>query len=114
MFLDTNVLFSGLYSEGGPPGQILDLYIRGEITVVVSRQVLQELIHTLREKLPGSLDALGQLLTSVPPEVVADPPWENAVKARCVINAEDAPILAAAIMASPGVFVTGNTRHFLV
>ena len=113
VFLDTNVLFSGFYSEGGPPGEILNLYVRGEITVVVSRQVLEELVVAIREKLPLAISALERLLTGVPPEVVADPPVAESDRARGVINAADAPILAAAMVARPDVFVTGNTRYFL-
>ena len=113
VFLDTNVLFSGLYSEDGPPGEILRLHVQGEITVVVSRQVLGELVQTIREKLPQALPALERLLTNAPPEVVADPPVEAVARACRVISAGDAPILAAAMLAEPDLLVTGNRRHFL-
>ncbi len=113
VFLDTNVLFSGLHSQGGPPGEILNLYVRGEITVVISRQVLEELVVTIREKLPRAIPVLERLLTGVPPEVVGNPPLAELARARGVINPADAPILAAAMVARPDVFVTGNTRHFL-
>lgn len=113
VFLDTNVLFSGLYSAEGPPGEILRLYVQQEITVVVSRKVLQELVQTIQEKLPQARPDLERLLISVPPEVVADPTPQQVAQARGVINVGDAPILAAAISAEPDIFVTGNTRHFL-
>ena len=80
---------------------------------MVSHQVLEELVVTIREKLPQVLPALERLLTGVPPEVVADPPVAESDRARGVINAADAPILAAAMVARPDVLVTGNTRHFL-
>ena len=113
VFLDTNVLFSGLYSAEGSPGEILRLYVQGEITVVVSRQVLEELVQNVRQKLPQELSALETLLAGVPPEVVADLPAEGVAQARRVINMVDAPILAAAILAGPDLLVTGNTRYFL-
>jgi len=113
VFLDSNVLFSGLYSEEGPPGEILGLHSQGEIIVVVSQQVLEELVRNVREKLPRALPALGILLTNNPPEVVSDPSREAVDQSSGVINMQDAPILAAAMLARPDFLVTGNTRHFV-
>ncbi len=112
VFLDTNVLFSGLCSGQGPPGKILDLYLRGEIFLVVSRQVLQELVGTINTKLPAAMPVLERLLTGFPPQVVADPAAEDVARAARFMNVADARILAAAIQAEPDVFVTGDA-HFL-
>jgi predicted nucleic acid-binding protein len=111
-FLDTNVLFSGLYSPCGAPAAILDLHARGELTIVVSRQVLDELVATMRAKRADLLPALERLLVSAPPEVWPSPaPAEVAAAAACV-NPTDAPILAAALASGADCLVTGNTRHF--
>lgn len=59
---DTNVIFSGLYSPHGPPGRLLDRYADGELAMVVSRQVLGELVRTVENKLPQALPALYLLL----------------------------------------------------
>ena len=112
VFLDSNVLFSGLYSSKGPPGKILDLYLQGEISVLVSTVVLDELVRTIRTKLPNALPALERLLTSVPPEVVADPSEEQVLEACSIVNVGDAPILAAAVLADPDFFVTGDMGYF--
>ena len=112
VFLDSNVLFSGLYSGEGPSGKILELYVRGAISVVVSRQVLEEFVRTVRTKLPRALPTLERLLTSVPPEVVADPPEEQVMQACDVINVMDAPVLAADALAEPDFFVTGDSGYF--
>lgn len=112
VFLDSNILFSGLYSTEGPPGKIVDLYVRGEISVLVSTLVLEELVRTIRTKLPKALPALERLLTSVPPEVVADPSEDQVFEARRVVNVRDAPILAAAVLAAPDFFVTGDMGYF--
>lgn len=112
VFLDSNVIFSGLYSSQGAPGIILEHFIKGNISVVVSQQVLEEVVRTIKQKLPGALPALGTLLVSVPPEVVADHPLEKIKLKRWNIPAADAAIQAAAMVAQPDYFVTGD-NHFI-
>lgn len=112
VFLDSNVVFSGLYSPDGAPGVILDHFVKGNISVVVSQQVLEEVIRTIKEKLPDALPALRKLLLNTPPEVVADPKREDIEKWTKHLQMGDAAVLAAAISARPDYFVTGD-KHFL-
>ena len=112
VFLDSNVLFSGLYSPEGAPGIILEHFIKGSISIVVSQQVLEEVIRTIKEKLPEALPALKRLLVSTPPEVIADPNLPDIGRWTKKLDIGDAAILAAAVAAQPDYFVTGD-RHFL-
>ena len=113
VFLDTNVIFSGLYSSEGPAGIILEHFINGRLIVVISQQVLEEVISTIKEKLPESLPALMRLLLSVTLEIVKNPvPNETARWSKVIMHPEDAIILAAAIAAQPDYFITGD-KHFL-
>jgi putative PIN family toxin of toxin-antitoxin system len=112
VFLDTNVIFSGLYSAQSSPGIIIDYYVQGKLKVVVSRQVIDELVRTLKEKLPEALPALRTMLLSMPPEVVANPPVTATCYWQKFLQPGDATILAAAIMAQPDFFITGD-NHFL-
>src|SRR3972149_10898516 len=112
VFLDSNVIFSGLYSPRGAPGAILEHFIRGNISVVISQQVLEEVIRTLKEKLPEALPALRRLLVNVPPEVAADPKVEVIERWTGILSLADAAILAAAVAAQPNYFVTGD-KHFI-
>jgi len=112
VFLDTNVIFSGLYSSHGAPGAILRHFIEGRIHVVVSQQVLEEVIRTVKEKLPEALPVLKRLLINAPPEVGADPSPEAIQQWTEELHPADAAILAAAIAAKPDYFVTGD-NHFL-
>lgn len=111
-FLDTNVFFSGLYSARGAPAALLDLHARGRIIVVVSQQVLSELVGVIREVRPDLLPALRTFLEAAPPEVTPDPTKEEVAEAAACINAVDAFILAAAKASHADCLVTGNTRHF--
>ncbi len=49
--LDTNVVISGLFAPGGPPGEIIDLWADGKIEVVVSPAAITEYMEVfLRPK----------------------------------------------------------------
>ena len=112
VFLDTNVIFSGLYSFQGAPGTILKHFVEGHISVVVSQQVLEEVVRTIKEKMPEALPALKRFLVNAPPEVVADPSPEAQQRWAKEIHTADAAILAAAIAAKPDYFITGDNHFF--
>lgn len=108
--LDTNVLVAGLLSDKGPPGQIVDLIITGEIDVACDSRILAEYRDVvarpeLRIKQSDAEDVLQYLeriaLRVTParwPEALPDP--------------DDEPFLAVAEAAQAVCLVTGNVRHF--
>jgi predicted nucleic acid-binding protein len=112
VFLDTNVIVSGLHSPGGPPSRIVDFHSTGLIRAVVSKLVVDESIRTAQIKLPTILLALHSWLTKEPPEIVAQPPDAAISAAISLVPFEDAPILAAALAAEVDFLVTGD-RTFL-
>ena len=112
VFLDTNVIFSALYFSRGSPGRILEYGIAGHCSIVISRQVLEELIRTIKMKFPRALPALRKLLESIPLEITADPTPEEIRRWIKQIPPADAAILAAAMAAKVDYFVTGD-NHFL-
>lgn len=112
VFLDSNVIFSGIYSSRGAPAVILERFIEGRLMVVVSQQVMDEVIRTIKEKLPEGLPALRKLLVNAPPEIRKDPMPEEVKRWSGLLDAGDAAILAAAVAAQPDYFVTGD-RHFI-
>ncbi|MDP2918665.1 MAG: putative toxin-antitoxin system toxin component, PIN family [Dehalococcoidia bacterium] len=111
VFLDTNVLFSGLYSPNGPSGRILKHYITGKIRIVVSQLVLEEVVRTIKEKLPVALPAFRILLLNSPPVIVKDPTAAEIARWSKVIDVADAAILASAVTIKPDYLVTGD-KHF--
>ena len=112
VFLDSNVIFSGLYSPRGSPALILEHFVAGDISVVVSQQVLEEVVRTIKEKLPDALPVLRRLLISTPPEVTADPQLEAIKRRKWKLSTADAAVLEAAITTRPDYFITGD-NHFL-
>lgn len=111
VFLDSNVLFSGLYSADGPAGVILRCFVEGKLRVVISQQVLEEVVRTIKEKLPEALPALKKLMVNIPPEVVGDRPSEEVARWAEIIHIEDAGILASAVASQPDYLITGD-KHF--
>ena len=112
IFLDTNVIFSGLYSSHGPAGIILERFVNGEFIVVISQQVLEEVVRTMKAKIPDMLPSLRVFLENVSLEIVRDPLYSEVISWKQIINLEDAAILVAAESAQPDYFVTGD-KHFL-
>lgn len=112
IFLDSNVIISGIHSPDGAPGAILKYLVEGKITVAVSQQVLEEVVRTVKNKLPRALPALREFLLCSPLQVIGDPGPEEVARWTGIVHEEDASILAAAIAAEPDFFVTGDS-HFL-
>lgn len=111
VFLDSNLFISGLYSEKGAPGIIMNNYILGWMDISISQKVLNEIITVLRKKLPSILTLLQKFLFTHPPEIIKDPPSEAVKKWNDIINENDAIILEAAIYCNPDYFLTGD-KHF--
>ena len=111
VFLDSNVFISGLYSEKGAPGLIINNYILGRIDVSISQKVLNEVIIVLKKKLPSILNLLQNFLLTYPPEIIKDPPAGAVKKWHDIINENDAAILESAICCNPDYFITGD-KHF--
>lgn len=111
VFLDSNVFISGLYSEKGAPGLIMNNYILGRIDISISQKVLNEIIIVLKKKLPSILTLLQKFLLTYPPEIIKDPPAEAVKNWNDIINEDDAAILESAIYCNPDYFITGD-KHF--
>ncbi len=104
VFLDGNVVFSGLYSSQGPSGLIVQRQVEGSLAAIISRQVLHEVVRTVTERLPRALPALKTFLESAPPEICADARPAEAARWIEFLHAEEAAILAAAVGARPDYF----------
>lgn len=82
VFLDTNVLISGLLSSKGASAAILDLAEAEEILAVVSRQVLVEADRVFLEKFPQLIERYRRFIKNLSPLLIGDPSGA-AVEAAC-------------------------------
>jgi predicted nucleic acid-binding protein len=112
VFVDSSVLIAGAGSRGGASRAVLTLAEIGLFKIVVSRQVLAECERNLRKKLPAALPVFAELLAAIGLEIVADPPPEESARWESIIEAKDAPILAAALIAAVDRLLTLNPKDF--
>ncbi|MBZ0287500.1 MAG: PIN domain-containing protein [Anaerolineae bacterium] len=113
VFVDASVLFSAIFSAHGHARDLLTLAGRDALTLVVSRDVLDETERNLRKKSPGKVPLLTTLIGVLEPEIIEDlTPEEVAAAAEYTVQ-KDAPIVAAAIKARPDYLVTYDHKDLL-
>ncbi len=108
LFLDTNVLISGVLF-GGVPGELLEMARAGEVTAIVSLHVLAEFVDVLTRPRIG-LDedvavSLAEEITAFA-EVV---PVERSMT-RWVSDPKDDPVVEAALVGKATHLVSGDAR----
>src|SRR5436190_17513603 len=114
VFLDTSVLFAGIWSAEGGARMILKLGEARAVRVLVSSPVLQEAENVLRRKAPDLIGLLALLLDRSGAETVAAPLPDFVLECLALTSyPADALVLAAAKMAVADYFVTLDREHFL-
>ena len=111
-FLDASVLFAAAYSETGASREIVRLSIRGEIQLVGSRLVFEEVKRNLQLKAPEVVGELDTFLDAVQFEIVC-PTRGEVLDAMEYTAAKDAPIVAAALRARVDYLVSLDRQHLI-
>lgn len=112
IFADANILIAGADSRSGASRAVLLMAEIGLFTLVVSRQVLDEVERNIRKKLPRALPNFAEQLSQLNLEILTDPSVEESSKWENVIDKKDAPILAAAVNAKVDRILSLNTWDF--
>ena len=110
VFLDTNVLYSGLHSPHGLPNRVLEAATTTAIQAIISSTVLAELTRNIRRKAPHLLGLVRELVTDMEPELAQEPSDEEAERWLAAGLGTDARIVAAALDAQVDYFCTGDRR----
>lgn len=114
VFLDTSVLFAAIHSERGGARAILMLGEAGVIDLWIGPWVLRELEGVLNRKSPRSKPYLALLLDRARVQVGPEAGAEALVMARTAVDyLPDAQILAEAIEARAGYFVSLDRTHLV-
>lgn len=107
----TNVLVSGLYNPGGPPGRIVDLALGGTIRLLYADRILAEYQDVLaRPELaidPSLAQAIVGYFRLAGERVVALP-----LPSAGLPDPGDIPFAEVALTGAAEAFVTGNLEHF--
>lgn len=112
VFLDTSALIAGIASGRGAAREVLRLGEAGVIKIYLSEQVLTEADRVFSAKFPALLGEFRKFLKNLEPVLVDDPTRAEVSSIEGWINADDAPILAAAIKSGADCLITWDRKHF--
>ena len=117
VFLDSNVILSGLISEKGAPRIILDILCLGLpfLTGITGRYNLIEIERNLAKKLSGVLPVYKKYLPELNLEILSLPSVEeieNFSQDITDISGKDIPVLVSAIEGRADFLVTGDKKDF--
>jgi predicted nucleic acid-binding protein len=114
VFLDSNVILSGLLSERGAPRIILDLLSLGLPFLIGStgRYNLIEIERNLKKKMPSLFLLYKTYLPRLNLRVIPLPPPEEVMDFSGQIAEKDVPVLISAIRSKADFLVTGDKQHF--
>jgi predicted nucleic acid-binding protein len=114
VFLDSNVVLSGLLSERGAPRILLDLLsLRLPFLIgFTGRYNLIEIERNLRKKMPSLLVLYKAYLPRLNLKVIPLPRPEDVKNFSGQIAEKDIPVLISAIRSKADFLVTGDRQHF--
>ena len=114
VFLDSNVILSGLLSERGAPRIILDLLSFRLPFLIGStgRYNLIEIERNLKNKMPSLLFLYKAYLPKLNLKVIPLPRPEDIRDFSGQIAEKDIPVLISAIRSKADFLVTGDKQHF--
>ncbi|MBM4295918.1 MAG: putative toxin-antitoxin system toxin component, PIN family [Deltaproteobacteria bacterium] len=115
--IDTNVLISAILQTGSPPARILDLALSGDIRLISSFHLLQEIDRVVQypritkaiekrlppDKLPSFLNKIREIVILTPGELVVDDITEDS---------PDNLVLACAVEGKADFIISGD--HHLI
>ncbi|MDP2959995.1 MAG: PIN domain-containing protein [candidate division Zixibacteria bacterium] len=114
VFLDSNVILSGLLSERGAPRIMLDLLSLGLpfLMGATGRYNLIEIERNLKKKMPDLLFFYKAYLPKLNLKVIPLPRPEEVRDFSGQIAEKDIPVLISAIRSKVDYLVTGDKQHF--
>jgi predicted nucleic acid-binding protein len=114
VFLDSNVLLSGLFSDKGAPRIILDLLTLNLpiLSGVTGRYNLIEVERNLKKKMPEAMPLYQKYLPRLRLEIVEMPSQATVVSMTGAIAEKDVPVLASAIACGAEYLITGDKKDF--
>lgn len=84
----------------------------GLFKLLLSDQILVECKRNLLKKLSKALPVFEQIIKNIDPEILPDPSFAESSLYFNIIEAKDAPILAAALLAKVDRLLSLNTKDF--
>jgi putative PIN family toxin of toxin-antitoxin system len=114
VFLDSNVILSGLLSDRGAPRIILDIlslnlsFIAG----ITGRYNIIEIERNLRAKLPEAVPVYKEYVAKLNLRIIPVPALEEVKKYTGATSPKDVPVLVSAIKSKADYLITGDKKDF--
>jgi predicted nucleic acid-binding protein len=114
VFLDSNVLLSGLFSDKGAPRIILDLLTLNLpiLAGATGRYNLIEVERNLKKKMPEAMPLYQKYLPRLRLDIVEMPSRVTVISMAGAIAEKDVPVLASAIACGAEYLITGDKKDF--
>jgi uncharacterized protein len=114
IFLDSNVLLSGLISERGAPRRLLDILTLDlpVLAGLTGRYNLIEIERNLTIKAPDAWPVFRTYLPKLKLDVVPLPSPDEVASISGTADAKDLPVLASAVLGHADYLVTGDKKLF--
>jgi predicted nucleic acid-binding protein len=115
IFLDSNVIISGLVSDKGAPRVILDLLCLGlpMLAGATGEYNIIEIERNLIKKMPDALPVYKKYLPLLNLEVIPLPSSGEIKKLSGLTSDKDVPVLASAVSGNVDFLVTGDKKDFI-
>jgi predicted nucleic acid-binding protein len=115
VFLDSNVILSGLFSDKGAPRIILDLLCLGLPFLVgtTGQYNIIEIERNIKKKMPEVFSLYNEYFPKLNLKIIPLPSLEKIKDLSGHISDKDAPVLASAIMGEVDFLVTGDKKDFV-
>ena len=114
VFLDSNVILSGLFSEQGSPRILLDLLSLGLpfLKGLTGRYNIIEIERNLIKKMPGCIPLYKRYFPKLNLEIIALPSGDEIIKYAGTTADKDIPVLVSALKGKADFLVTGDKKDF--
>ena len=116
IFLDSNVIISGLFSDKGAPRIILDLLCLNlpVLAGMTGQYNIIEIERNIKKKMPEILSLYNEYLPKLNLEIIPLPPLKKIRDLSGHISDKDALVLASAIIGKVDFLVTGDKKDFMI
>ena len=114
VFLDSNVILSGLFSDTGSPRIILDLLSLNlpMLHAVTGRYNIIEIERNLKKKMPTAISVYKEYFPKLNLEIIPMPSTAVIKNFSGHTSDKDVPVLASAFSGKVDFLVTGDKRDF--
>lgn len=115
IFLDSNVIISGLFSDKGAPRVILDVLSLGlpQLAGATGEYNIIEIERNLTRKMPEVLPVYNRYLPLLSLDIIPLPSAVEIDKLSGITSRKDLPVLASAIKGKVDFLVTGDRKDFI-